>query len=480
MSAILKTEPGNTGKPQEEESHTERREEPGNNRVTGPTPSPFAYSFKEPVISTKQPQTAAAEKGEPRKETSHREPIAIIGISGRFAKSETVDQLWQHLARGDSLIEEVTRWDLSTYFTDSNGEKTNYCNHGSFLENIDSFDPMFFQVSGTEAKYMDPQQRIFLEESWKALEDAGYAGEDIKGRQCGVYVGVNGVDYKQLFENAPPQAFWGNIGSVLPTRISYYLDLQGPTVMVDTACSSSLVAIHMGCQGLWLGETDMALAGAAFVQSTPGFYLDSNRAGMLSLTGQCHTFDEGADGFVPGEGVGVILLKRLSEAVGDGDHIYGVIRGTGLNQDGASNGITAPSSISQERLERGVYDTFKIDPEQIGMVEAHGTGTKLGDPIEFIALTRAYAKYTDKKKFCAIGSIKTNLGHTAPTAGLAGVFKVLKSLQHKQIPPSLNFRSGNPNIRFEDSPFYVNTTCPPCMVGGCFHSPIPCAQPPSM
>jgi acyl transferase domain-containing protein len=179
---------------------------------------------------------------------------------------------------------------------------------------------------------------------------------------------------------------------------------------------------------------------------------------MLSPTGISYTFDERADGFVPGEGVGVLVLKRLKEAVTDGDHIYGVIRGTGMNQDGTTNGITAPSAISQESLECSVYDAFDINPENIQMVEAHGTGTKLGDPIEFNALTRAFGKYTDKKEYCAIGSIKTNLGHAANAAGVAGVIKILLSLKHRQIPPSLNFEKGNSNIRFKESPFYVNTT----------------------
>ncbi|MBN4053159.1 polyketide synthase dehydratase domain-containing protein, partial [bacterium AH-315-L15] len=388
-----------------------------------------------------------------------QDSIAIIGMSGRFAKSKTVSDLWKHLSKGTDLIEEVSRWDLSEYYKDSSGEEKNYCNYGSFLEDIDQFDPLFFNISGLEATYMDPQQRFFLEECWKALEDAGHAGAGVGGRQCGVYVGCTGGDYKELLkDHAPAQAFWGNAGSIIPARIAYYLNLQGPAVAIDTACSSSLVAIHLACQGLWARETELALAGGVFIQSTPEFYISTNRAGMLSSTGRCHTFDERADGFVPGEGVGVVVLKRLKEALADGDHIYGVIRGSGLNQDGTTNGITAPSANSQERLERHVYDTFHIHPEQIQMVEAHGTGTILGDPIEYGALTRAFRKDTDKKKYCAIGSIKTNLGHAATAAGIAGVIKILLSLKHKQIPPSLHYQSGNPNIQFKESPFYVNTS----------------------
>jgi polyketide synthase PksN len=250
---------------------------------------------------------------------------------------------------------------------------------------------------------------------------------------------------------------WGNFNSVIPARIAYYLNLQGPAVAIDTACSSSLVAIHMACQSLRSGETDMALAGGVSIQVTPAFHVSAVSASMLSPHGRCHTFDDRADGFVPGEGVGVVVLKRLSEALADGDHVLGVIRGSGINQDGATNGITAPSALSQERLETEVYEKFGIDPAQIQMVEAHGTGTRLGDPIEYRALTQSFRKFTDRQQYCAIGSIKTNLGHTIGAAGVAGVLKILLALKHKQIPPSLHFEKGNTNIAFEGSPFFVNT-----------------------
>ena len=383
------------------------------------------------------------------------DPIAIIGMSGKFPKSGALNELWEHLSKGDDLVERANRWNISQYMS-----AEHYCDYGGFLEDIDKFDPFFFNISGAEAKFMDPQQRLFLEESWKALEDAGYVGDGIQGRLCGVYVGVGegGGGYCQVrSDSLPAQAMWGNADSVIPARIAYYLDLQGPAVAINTACSSSLVAIHLACQGLRLRETELAVAGGVFIQSFPEFYIAANRAGMLSRKGRCFTFDERADGFVPGEGVGVVILKRLEDAVADGDHIYGVIRGSGINQDGTTNGITAPSAKSQERLERQVYDTFHIDPEKIQVVEAHGTGTKLGDPIEITALTKAFKNYTNRKGYCAIGSIKTNIGHTSTAAGVAGVLKVLLSMQKKQIPPSLNYVSENLNIRFEDSPFYVNT-----------------------
>ncbi|UTH76435.1 SDR family NAD(P)-dependent oxidoreductase [Chromobacterium sp. IIBBL 290-4] len=382
--------------------------------------------------------------------------IAIVGASGRFAQSRNLNELWRHLAEGHDLVDDVKRWDLAAYYPDVASD--DYCSRGAFIDGIEEFDPLFFNISPLEATYMDPQQRLFLQEAWNALADAGCLGERQR-TQVSVYVGCEAGDYDKLFVNTPPaQAFWGNAPSIVPARIAYYLDLQGPAIAVDTACSSSLVAIHMACQSLRSGEASISLAGGVFVQSTPDFYLKANRAGMLSKTGHCHTFDSRADGFVPGEGVGVVVMKRLADAIADRDHIYGVIRASGINQDGASNGITAPSALSQQRLEQSVYDRFAIDPASIQMVEAHGTGTRLGDPIEFAALSAAFNHYTDKRGYCALGSVKTNLGHAATAAGMAGVFKILLALRHRMIPPSLHFSEANPTIDFAASPFYLNTS----------------------
>ncbi|MNW40768.1 Polyketide synthase PksL [compost metagenome] len=380
--------------------------------------------------------------------------VAIIGMSGRFAHSDQLEDFWDNLINERDLVQKVSRWDLSKY----HHEDTNYCNCGSFIDDMDTFDPLFFNISGLEATYMDPQQRVFLEESWKALENSGYAGEEISGKKCGIYAGGVSMDYQQLIGDTPPaQAFWGNSGAHIPARIAYYLNLQGPAIAVDTACSSSLVAIHLACQSLWAGEIEMALAGGVFLQSTPGFYVATQRAGMLSTSGRCHAFDRRADGFVPGEGAGVIVLKLLDDALKDRDHIYGVICATGINQDGTTNGITAPSSKSQERLLQEVYENFNINPATIQMLEAHGTGTKLGDPIEYRALTRAFRTFTDKTKFCALGTVKTNIGHTQYAAGIAGLLKILLSLKHHQIPATLHFESPNESINLENSPFFVNS-----------------------
>jgi polyketide synthase PksN len=388
---------------------------------------------------------------------SKTEPVAIIGMGGRFAESESLEQFWQNLREGKDLVKPVSRWNPAQCVL-SDDPTANGCRHGSFIESADRFDPAFFRISPVEALHMDPQQRLFLEECWKALEDAGYAGKALRDSRCGVYVGCGSSKYDTLFTGpTPAQAFWGNSEAVIPARIAYYLDLKGPAIAVNTACSSSLVSIHLACQGLWSGETDMALAGGVFLQPTSGFYQVANRAGMLSPSGKCHSFDSRADGFVPGEGVGVIVLKRLSDAWRDGDHIHGVIAGSGINQDGTSNGLIAPNAAAQERLERDVYERFNIDPQTIQLVEAHGTGTLLGDSIELGALTRAFRKYTNERQFCALGSVKTNIGHAAGAAGVAGVLKILLALRQRQIPPSLHFQQANPGLDLERSPFYVNT-----------------------
>ncbi|WP_437585646.1 amino acid adenylation domain-containing protein [Sorangium sp. So ce1000] len=380
-----------------------------------------------------------------------REPIAIVGMSGRFPRANDVDEFWRGLRQGTDLITKADRWDLTAI--------ESRCLHGGFMNDIDAFDPLFFNISGLEAQYMEPQQRLFLEEAWKAIEDAGYAGEGIKRQRCGIYVGSAAGDYFDVGTSAeyPAQALWGNMGSLIPSRIAYYLDLHGPALTVDTACSSSLVAIYLACQGLWAGDADLGIAGGVFVQCTPKGYVSGSRAGMLSPSGRCRSFDNDADGFVPAEGVGVLILKRLSEAEADGDNIHGVVKGIGINQDGTTNGITAPSAVAQEQLIRQIYDEFEIDCATIQMIEAHGTGTKLGDPVEFNALTRAFRHYTDRRQFCSLGSSKANIGHAQMAAGVIGIIKVLLAMKHKEMPPLLHHEKTNVNIALDGSPFFVHT-----------------------
>ena len=411
-------------------------------------PAPIASRFAEaPVVTRVESVRESRDLG--------FEPIAVVGMSGRFAESESLDEFWQNLAGGKHLASKVSRWNASDC---AMSEAKPYCSHGSFVDSIDRFDPAFFGISPEEAVYMDPQQRLFLEESWKALEDAGHAGKRAQETQCGVYVGCGSSNYDNLLtEEVPAEAFWGNSQAVIPARIAYYLDLQGPAIAVDTACSSSLVAVHLACQGLWARETEMALAGGVFLQATPEFYQVANQAGMLSPDGRTRSFDAHADGFVPGEGVGVVVLKRLSDALRDGDTIHGVIAGSGINQDGRSNGFIAPNGRAQERLERAVYDRFAIDPATIQVVEAHATGSVLGDSIEYGAMTRSFREYTDQTQFCALGTVKTNIGHAAAAAGVASLLKLLLALKHEQIPPSLHFEQASPVLDLASGPFYVNT-----------------------
>ncbi|WP_268410873.1 SDR family NAD(P)-dependent oxidoreductase [Alteromonas sp. a30] len=396
--------------------------------------------------------TATNEQAQP---SSLLMKIAVIGMSGRFAQSQNIQALWQHLINGDDLVTPSSRWTLPEF--NDRGEPV--CQQGAFIDDIDKFDPWFFNISGTEAIFMEPQQRLFLQESWNALEDAGYACDSPYRQRTGVYVGCETSDYHNLFvgKKVPPQGFWGNSSSLVAARIAYFLDLQGPAMTLDTACSSSLSSIHIACQAIRCGDANMAIAGGVFLQSTNDFFYLCNNADMLSPKGHCHTFDSRADGFAPGEGVGALVLKPLDAAIADGDHIYATIVGSGMNQDGATNGITAPSANSQERLECEVYDRFGINPEHIQYVEAHGTGTILGDPIEYQALTKAFKRYTDKRQYCALGSIKSNMGHLATAAGVAGAIKTILCLHHKQLVPSLHFEQGNPAIDFENSAFYVNT-----------------------
>jgi polyketide synthase PksN len=424
------------------------------------TPMEVAASSTHRFLASDLPATAyGPSPGSPEGNgrSTSIDPIAIVGMSGRFAGSESLDEFWLNLKDGKDLVTRVSRWSPADCVM-SQFAGGSYCDRGSFIDSVDRFDPSFFSISRLEAIYMDPQQRLFLEECWKALEDAGYAGSTVHEKQCGVYVGCGSSNYDRLFpEGPPPQAWWGNSQSVAPARIAYYLNLQGPAIAIDTACSSSLVAIHLACQGLWSRETEMAIAGGVYVEATPGFHQVANRGGMLSPDGKCYSFDSRANGFVPGEGVAVLVLKRLQDALQDGDHIHGVIAGSGINQNGKSNGLIAPNARAQERLERSVYERFHINPETIQVVEAHGTGTIVGDSIEYGAISRAFREYTDKRQFCAIGSVKTNIGHGATAAGVSGVIKLLLSLKHRQIPPSLHFQTGNPAIDFDSGPFFVNT-----------------------
>ena len=389
------------------------------------------------------------------------EGIAVIGMSGRYPGAADLRQFWDNLkhARNSVVESPEDRWDVSEYYDpDPANPGKIYCKWLGALDDIDCFDTSFFMIPPAEAELMDPQHRIFLEEAYRAFEDAGYSPQALDGKKCGVYMGIMNSEYVHLLSKQQAEGLnTGNSYSIAAARIPYHLNLKGPAIPIDTACSSSLVAVHLACQALRSGEIDMALAGGVTLYLTPASYVGMCSAGMLSPDGQCKSFDDSANGFVPGEGVGVVVLKRLEDARRDGDCIHGVIIGSGINQDGRTNGITAPSVQSQIELERNVYDRFQIDPATISYVEMHGTGTKLGDPIELEALTNVFREKTDRRRYCGLGSVKSNIGHTSAAAGMAGIHKALLSLQHRQLAPSLHFNHPNIHCDFENSPFYVNT-----------------------
>ncbi len=432
-----------------------------------------------PVAEITEPRSAPREKVAPLRgrrsiarsnssvrkahEPSH-EPtaaIAVIGMAGQFPKARNLEEFWQNIAQGRNCISQVpsSRWEVDAFYQPGEpmAGKTNSRWMGA-LEDFDRFDPLFFNLSPWEAENMDPQQRLFLEACWHSIENAGYDARVLSGSKCGVFVGCATGDYDQLSsaQKLSAQGFTGNAMSILAARISYFLNLQGPCLSIDTACSSSLVAIAHACDSLLSGSSDVALAGGVCVMAGPALHIMASQAGMLSQTGQCFTFDGRADGTVLSEGVGVVMLKRLADAERDGDIIQGVLEGWGVNQDGKTNGITAPNAESQARLEQEIYSRFQIDPANLQLIEAHGTGTKLGDPIEVLGLKQAFQASTQKKEYCALGSVKSNIGHTATAAGVAGLLKLLLAIQHKQLPPTINFERLNEHIDLSGTPFYIN------------------------
>jgi acyl transferase domain-containing protein/enoyl-CoA hydratase/carnithine racemase/aryl carrier-like protein/SAM-dependent methyltransferase len=416
-----------------------------------------------PPVSAKEPEAKPANVTATavRHRQSATQPIAIIGMAGQFPKAASVDEFWQNLVAGRDCISVVPpeRWSVDAYYDpDQNVPGKTVCRYMGVLEDIDVFDPLFFNISPSEAEHMDPQQRLFLESSWRCIEDAGYDPAQLSAATCGVFVGCQANDYGRRTADRPSaHGLIGESVAMLPARIAYFLNLRGPCLTIDTACSASLVAIASACDSLVLGNADLALAGGVYISDGPDIHLKMSSAGMLSPNGRCFTFDQRANGFVLGEGVGVLLLKRLDDALRDGDPVRAVIRGWGVNQDGKTNGITAPSQESQASLEAGVYERFGIDPEHIGLVEAHGTGTKLGDPIEVEALCQSFRRFTDKTAFCALSSAKSNIGHLATAAGVTGVIKAALALEHRQLPQTINYERLNEHIALAESPFYVCT-----------------------
>ncbi|MEH6859674.1 SDR family NAD(P)-dependent oxidoreductase, partial [Bacillus velezensis] len=403
----------------------------------------------------------AAEKV-PEPATDGSSDIAVIGMSGMFPKAENQHDFWNNLMENKDCVTEIPedRWDSSYYSEEKTAEYASYSKWGGFIDHPDQFDPLFFSVSPWEADLMDPQQKLYVTCCWEAMEDAGYGNPAARPTdQIGVFAGVTWNEYSLIAHEegflkdqykGPGSLYWG-----IPNRVSYFLDLHGPSIAVDTACSSSLVAVHQACQAIMSGDCEMALAGGVNLSLHPQKYMFLSQSHFLSSEGKCRSFGEGGDGYVPGEGAGAVLLKPLKKAIADKDHIYGVIKGSATNHGGKMTGYTVPNPEAHRDLILSALNRAAVSPADISYIEAHGTGTALGDPIEIRGLSMAFDKQTDEKNYCGIGSVKSNIGHLEAAAGIAGLIKVLLSMKHETLPASLHSEELNRKISFSDSPFYV-------------------------
>ncbi|MDQ0115571.1 SDR family NAD(P)-dependent oxidoreductase [Paenibacillus harenae] len=391
-----------------------------------------------------------------------REDIAIVGIACRFPDADNYHQYWENLEQGRNSIKEIpaSRWDNGKYYSpnmdEPNKSISKWC---GLLDDVDRFDHQFFQISPREAGNMDPQQRLLLEETWHCIEDAGVPLKQLQEKKTSVYVGVMAADYRQeAVKEGVVTDSYASLGSyecMLANRVSYAFNLQGPSLAINAACASSIVAIHEAKRSLLTGESDYAFAGGVSLNLHPWKYISFSKSRMLSPDGQCKTFDKDANGYVPGEGIGMVLMQRLEDALKQGSRIYGIVKGSAVNHVGKGVSVTAPSVKSQQEVILAAYRDAGISPETVSYAEAHGTGTSLGDPIEVESLSLAFREYTDKQHYCKIGSVKTNIGHLEAAAGVAGLIKVLMMLRHKKIPPTLNLKTVNPIIPFKRSPFEI-------------------------
>ena len=396
-------------------------------------------------------------------EGSLEDSIAVVGMACRMPGGvNSPEDLWELLMEKRDPVQEgpFDRWDVEAFYDEnSTVPGRSVSKWAATLENITDFDAAFFGVSASEAASLDPQHRLILETSWEALEFAGIPPRSVSGTRGGVFIGLWNTDnlvrlgshYEQLDSYA---ATTGNVHSTAAGRVSYLLGMHGPSIAIDTACSSSLVATHLAVQSLRNKESDFALAGGVNVLLSPEFMVSGSRFGMFSPTGRCHAFDAAGDGLVRGEGAGMVVLKRLRDAERDGDRILAVIRGSAVNQDGRSQGLVAPSEDAQRAVYQNAVEQAGIDPRLVGLVETHGPGTPVGDPIEFRALTPVYGSGPGR---CALGSVKSNIGHLESASGIAGFIKAVLALDHGVIPPNLHFERWNPNIEPEATRFFVPT-----------------------
>ena len=409
------------------------------------------------------------------------EPIAIVGMACRFPGAPSLSAFWDMLAEGRHGISEVPaeRWDVDAlYDADAKAPGKVNTRFGGFLENVDQFDAAFFAVSPREAVQMDPQQRILAELSYEALEDAGLAPATLAGSDTAVYVGLMSNDY----QNHQGGDDWRKIDvhtgsgagySMTANRLSYLFDFRGPSVAVDSACSSSLVAVFQGCQAIWTGQANLALAAGTNLMLSPAFSIFYTKGGLSAADGKCKTFSAAADGIGRGDGAGVVILKRLADAQADGDRVYAVIRGGAVNHDGRSNGLTAPNRWAQEKLLRTAFRQAGVKGSDLQYVELHGTGTLIGDPIEANALGAVLLEDpTPRARPCLVGSVKTNVGHLEGAAGIVGLIKLALSMSKRRLPASLWYDAGNPHINLDKLPLQVNTELAswpnesgPCLAG---------------
>jgi acyl transferase domain-containing protein len=397
-------------------------------------------------------------------EQSQREPIAIIAMGCRFADATSPETFWQLLREGVDAVTEIPkdRWDIEAYYDpDPDAPGKMYVRHGSFIKNVDQFDPLFFGISPREAELMDPQQRLLLEVCWETLERAGMAPHTLRGSATGVFVGMMSQDYAELANQAgiiEPHSGPGNGYGMAAGRISHVLGLQGPNLSLDTQCSSSLVAVHLAVKSLRNRECTLALAGGVNLILSPTNTMKFCRTRAYAPDGRCKTFDARANGMISSEGCGIVLLKRLSDALADGDSILAVIRGTAINHDGASSGFTVPNQLAQEALLRQALADAQVTTDQINAIEAHGTGTSLGDPIEVNALATIFGQHQSP---LYLSSVKTNLGHTDSAAGIAGLIKTVLALRHAELPPHLHLEQLTPHIPWQRLPFQIPTKLTP-------------------
>jgi polyketide synthase PksN len=412
-----------------------------------------------------RPPAIVAAKGEPRRGTRDSQcAVAVVGISGSFPMARDLSEFWRNLVEGRDCISEIPadRWNWQEIYGDPQ-KSVNKSNikWGGFIDGIAEFDPLFFGISPREAAAMDPQQRLLMTHAWLAIEDAGYSAHSLAGTDTGVFVGTTATGYGELLNRSRTtvEAYTatGVVPSLGPGRLSYFLDLRGPSEPIETACSSALVAVHRAVHAIRSGECGMVLVGGVNTILSPELHISFNKAGMLSEDGRCKAFSARANGFARGEGVGMMLLKELKAAEQSGDHIYAVIRGTAQNHGGRAKSLTAPNPRAQAELLKRAYADAGIDPTTVSYVETHGTGTALGDPIEIEGLQLAFEPFirTGGLSRCGIGSVKSNIGHLELAAGIAGIFKVLLQLKHKTLVKSLHCESINPYIRLDDGPFYV-------------------------